>query len=117
MDFDHAIAAHTKWKRKIRAQLADRPRSLSPDEISLDHKCTLGSWIYGNGTTYRLRPEYVKLKYEHTRLHLVAADLVRRSNTGESVAAELAPCASSEFSASSTAVIMAMVAMKKALSD
>jgi hypothetical protein len=57
----------------------------------------------------------VKLKYEHG-FHLVAAELVKRAHAGESIDAEMAPCTSSEFSASSSAVIMAIVTMKKSLS-
>ena len=58
----------------------------------------------------------MKLKYEHARFHLVAAELVKRAHAGESIDAEMAPCTSSEFSASSSAVIMAIVTMKKSLS-
>jgi hypothetical protein len=117
MEFDDAIAAHTQWKHKIRRSLAKDPTSLNPADVSVDHNCSLGMWIYGEGANYRGLPEYVKLKYEHARFHLVTAELVKRAHAGESIDAEMAPCASSEFSASSSAVIMAIVTMKKSLSN
>jgi hypothetical protein len=61
-------------------------------------------------------PEYTKLKYEHARFHLVAAELVKKANAGESVSAEMEPCCNSQFSTSSSAIVIAIMAMKKRLS-
>jgi|CZKR01.1.fsa_nt_gi hypothetical protein len=117
MDFDEAVAAHSKWKRRMRRSLAKHDGELNPAEVALDHKCVLGEWIYGEGASYCSLAEYAKLKYEHDRFHKVAAELIQRANSGESIDAELAPCSNSEFSTSSSAVIIAIVAMKKWLSD
>lgn len=113
MDFDEAVATHTKWKRKLRQDLAKHDGSLRPAEVSLDHKCVLGRWIYGEGVTYSSLPEYTRLKYEHARFHMVAAELVKKAMAGESTDAETAPCSSSEFSTSSAAIVIAIMAMKK----
>lgn len=115
MDFDEAVCTHSKWKRKLRHCLANHDCSLSPTDVSLDDKCVLGQWIYSEGATYSSLPEYTKLKYEHTRFHMVAAELVRKANAGDSVDAEMEPCANSEFSTSSAAIVMALMAMKKRL--
>jgi hypothetical protein len=56
MEFDDAIAAHTRWKYKISRSLAKDPASLSPADVSLDHNCSLGAWIYGEGANYRRLP-------------------------------------------------------------
>jgi hypothetical protein len=116
MDFDHAVAIHSKWKLKMRRSLAKHDGSLSPAEVSLDQECVLGQWIYGEGASYASLPEYTRLKYEHARFHLVAAGLVKKANSGESIDAEMAPCSNSEFSTSSSAVVIAIMAMKKRLS-
>ena len=115
MDFDQAVGAHTKWKRKLRHYVNKHDRSLLPADVSLDHKCVLGLWIYGEGATYSSLPEYTKLKYEHARFHAVAAEMVKKANSGESVSAEIAPCSSSAFSTASAAIVMAIIAMKKRL--
>jgi methyl-accepting chemotaxis protein len=117
MDFDEAVGTHSKWKRKLRHVLAKRDGSLHPSEISLDHKCVLGQWIYGEGAIYSSLPEYTRLKYEHSRFHLVAAELVKKANSGEFVGAEMTPCANTEFSTASSAVVIAIMAMKKRLSE
>jgi methyl-accepting chemotaxis protein len=116
MDFDAAIATHSKWKRKLRDSLAKHDGSLSPTGVSIDHKCELGLWIYSEGASYLELPEYLNLKYVHTRFHRVAAELVTKANSGESIDAEMEPCSSSEFSTASSAVVMALMAMKKRLS-
>jgi hypothetical protein len=116
MDFDEAIGIHSKFKRKLRRYLEQQDSTLHPDEVALDHNCFLGSWIYGGGARYASLPEFRKLKYEHTRFHVVAADLVRKANSGESVSEQAAPCANSEFSLASSAVVIAILAIKKRLS-
>jgi methyl-accepting chemotaxis protein len=115
MDFDEAIDTHSKWKRRLRQCLAKHDGSLNPSEVSLDHKCAMGEWIYGEGAKYSSLPEYTRLKYEHSRFHLAAAEVVKRASSGESVRAEMAPCSNSEFSTASSAVVMAIMAIKKRL--
>ena len=115
MDFDEAVATHSKWKRKLREHIRHNS-SLNPVEVALDDACELGRWIYGEGAKYSSLPEYVKLKYEHARFHQVASDLVRKANAGDSIAEELAPCSNSEFSTASSAIIMALMSMKKRVS-
>ena len=94
MDFDEAVASHSQWKRKLREDLAKQDGSLRPVEVALDHKCALGQWIYGEGSSYSALPEFTKLKYDHARFHEVAADLVNKANCGESIEQDLAPCSS-----------------------
>jgi len=113
MDFDEAVASHTQWKRKLREELAKQDGSLRPVEVALDHKCPLGQWIYGEGSSCSALPEYTKLKYEHARFHTVAADLVSKANRGDSIEQDLAPCSSTEFSNASSAVVIAIMSMKK----
>jgi hypothetical protein len=117
MDFNEAIDTHSKWKRKLRRSLEQRDISLHPDEVSLDGNCFLGRWIYGEGACHSSLPEYKKLKFEHARFHVVASELVRKANSGDSVSEQTAPCANSEFSMSSSAVVIAILAIKKRLSD
>ncbi len=117
MDFDQAVGTHSRWKRRLRRYLAKQDGSLHPAEVSLDYKCELGQWIYGEGARYSSFPEYTKLKYEHARFHGVAAELVRKANSGELIAAEAEPCSSSDFSTSSSAVVIAIMAMKYRASE
>jgi Chemoreceptor zinc-binding domain len=113
MDFDEAIALHSKWKHNLRTYLAKRDGTLNPADVAFDDRCTLGRWIYSDGAAYSALPEYVRLKYQHARLHILAAEMVRKANAGESVASQADPCAGSEFSIASSAVVIALAEMKK----
>jgi hypothetical protein len=117
MDFDDAVSAHSNWKRELRCFLAKGNCSLRPADVSVDHKCALGQWIYGEGARYRSFPEFTKLKYEHARFHMLAAEVVRRANAGTLIDAELEPCSNSEFSISSSAIVIAIIALKKRLAS
>lgn len=117
MDFDEVVGTHSKWKRKLRHYVAKHDGSLRPADVSLDHKCVLGQWIYGEGAKYSSLPEYARLKYEHARFHSIAAEVVKKANSGESVSAEMAPCSNSAFSTASAAIVIAIMAMKKRLSE
>jgi len=117
MDLDEAVSAHSNWKRELRVYVAKGDRSLRPSDISVDHKCALGQWIYSEGASYQSLPEYTKLKYEHSRFHMIAAEVIRKANSGDAISAELEPCSNSEFSTSSSAVVIAIMALKKRLSS
>ena len=117
MDFDEAVGTHSRWKRKLRRYLAKQDGSLRPAEVSLDNKCELGQWIYGEGALYSSFPECTKLKYEHARFHMAAGELVGRANSGDPIAAEAEPCSSTDFSTSSSGVVIAIMAMKKRVSE
>jgi Chemoreceptor zinc-binding domain len=113
MDFDQAIAAHSTWKSKLRSYLSKPDGSLKPADVSADNKCPLGQWIYTDGPRYSKMPEYANLKSEHARFHKIASDVVRRADSGQSVSEETALGANSEFSKASSAVVVAILAMKR----
>ena len=117
MNFDEAVMAHSRWKRKLRDALAKDGSSLRPNDVSFDHKCELGVWIYGEGANYSGLPEYTRLKYEHARFHAAAAEIIRKANSGEFAIEDIQPCANSEFSSASSAVVIALMSMKKRLSQ
>lgn len=115
MDFDEAISSHAQWKRKLRRYLSKRA-GLLPADISLDHKSELGQGIYGEGARYASLPEFARLKHEHAHFHLAASEIARKANSGEDVAQEVEPCANSEFSIASSAVVIALRALKRRIS-
>jgi hypothetical protein len=113
MDFDHAIAAHSAWKQKLSEYLGKRDGSLKPAEIGLDNRCPLGEWIYSEGAKHAKLAEYATLKKEHAHFHTTAAEVVRHADSGKGVTAETALGPKSEFAKASSAVVMAIMAMKK----
>jgi hypothetical protein len=112
MNFDQAIAAHSAWKQKLADYLAKHDGSLKHAEITLDNKCLLGQWIYGEGSQYSNLAEYSALKAEHARFHKAASEVVRKADSGHAVSEETALGAKSDFLAASSAVVMAIMHIK-----
>lgn len=113
MDFDQAVVAHGAWKNKLVEYLKKHDGSLKPAELTVDNKCPLGQWIHGEGMKYSKLPEFATLSAEHARFHKAVAEVVRHADEGKSINAETALGGKSEFSSASTAVVLAIVSMKK----
>lgn len=113
MDFDQAIAAHGAWKMKLRDYFSKRDGSLNHSVVSSDNKCPLGQWIQGEGSQYLKLPEYSTLKQEHARFHKAAGVVVQKADSGQSIAEDMDLGSRSEFASASSAVVMAIMAMKK----
>ncbi len=113
MNFDDAVAAHSEWKRKLNSYVRNPDHSLKASEVNADDRCVLGKWLKGEGQQYSAAPEYAKLTKEHTRFHKAAGDLVNRVDRGQDVSAELVLGGGSEFGRASSAVVLAIIDMKK----
>lgn len=113
MDFDQCVIAHSAWKNKLAHYLSKRDGSLKPGELTADNKCPSGQWIHGEGAKYSNLSEYATLKTEHARFHKAVADVVRHADAGQSVNAETSLGGKSEFATASSAVVVAIMNMKK----
>ena len=113
MDFDQAIAAHSSWKAKLHGYLSQHDGSLKSAEVAADNKCPLGKWIHGEGLQHSKLPEYSTLTKEHARFHTAAADIVRKADSGQAINEDAVMGSRSEFTTASSAVVLAILAMKK----
>lgn len=113
MSFDDAVICHSEWKRKLYNYGMNPDHSLTRDEVAANDRCKLGKWIRGEGRQYSVYPEFAKLTAEHTRFHKAAAEIVGRADRGEDVKGEFAVGVGSEFSLASSAVVLALMAMKR----
>jgi|ERR1700691_2834418 methyl-accepting chemotaxis protein len=113
MTFDDAVNSHSEWKKKLYAYVSNPDGSTNVDEVGSNNKCKLGKWIRGDGRKYSGFPEFAKLIVEHTRFHKAAADIVSRADRGQDVSFEFGLGVGSEFSLASSAVVLAIMDMKK----
>jgi Chemoreceptor zinc-binding domain len=112
MNFDDAVRAHSEWKIKLTDYIKHPDHSLKASEVSVDNRCSLGQWIYGDGEKYSTLPEFSKLKNEHQRFHKAAAAVITKADSGKDQTAEIALGSKSEYSAASSSVVSAIMAMK-----
>lgn len=113
MNFDEAIQAHSAWKMKLSNYLRKPDGSLKPAEVSLDNKCALGQWIYGEGAKFAGIPEYTTLKAEHARFHKAAAAVISKADSGQSTSEDTALGSKSDFAQASSAVVAAIMAIRR----
>jgi hypothetical protein len=113
MSFDDAVVSHSEWKRKLYDYGMNPDHSLTSAEVAANDRCKLGKWIRGEGRRYSGYPEFAKLIAEHTCFHKAAAEIVSRADSGEDVRGEFALGVGSEFSLSSSAVVLALMDMKR----
>ncbi len=81
MDFDGAILAHTRWKRRLQASMNGGER-LDPAVVHSTNQCDLGKWLHGEGSA-RSDADFEKLVRSHAAFHEAAAAVVERINRGQ----------------------------------
>ncbi len=113
MDLDSAIVAHSSWKNKLKTYLEKKDGSLKASEVQSDQNCPLGQWIYGEGQKIGSDPTFRELKKQHTKFHTVAEGLVRKVDSGQSVAQDLEVGSKSEFLACTATVVNLLAKLKK----
>lgn len=115
MNFDEAVAAHIKWKARLRANLDGAGEALDPATIARDDACDLGKWIHGDGSRYKALAEHQALHAVHARFHKCAAEIVTKNAQGMNAEAESLMASGGDFSRTSTETISAIMAMQRAV--
>lgn len=116
MNFDEAVAAHVKWKTRLRMFINGGTEKLDSAVVSKDNACDLGKWIYGEATRYKSNPSYDVLRTEHANFHRCAAAVVKKMESGDKAGAETL-LETGEFSTASNRTVSAILQMKKAVSS
>jgi hypothetical protein len=113
MNFDDAAKAHVNWKIKLRGYLAKPDKSLDPMKVAMDNQCDLGKWLHGEGVKFSSHATYKQLVAEHAKFHKAASDVIRRADSGQKIAEEVALGSKSEFAATSERVIQLIMTCSK----
>lgn len=112
MNFDEAIRAHSDWKMKLQRYLSNPDGSINPSELAKDNACSLGSWLYGEGSKYKTVEGFNDLVMAHKKFHKEAADIVLRKQRGEDVKSDIALGGSSPFAQASSNVVSILMKFK-----
>ena len=103
LDFEGAITAHGKWKKRLLDYVAGGGEQLDPAVVGRDDQCALGCWIHGDGQAMRGNAQYTELKMEHAGFHRCAAEVIRTHLAGNTAVAR--DQIAGEFSSRSRKVI------------
>ncbi len=112
MNFDDAIAAHIKWKVRLK-QFIDgaSAEQLKSGTVCEDNLCDLGKWIYGEGAVFNTRPHYQDLVTKHANFHRCAAEVVKKVEDNDKIGANV--LLSGQFSMASKETVIAIMELKK----
>ncbi len=111
MDFDDAILAHTRWKRRLQQSMGGGER-LDPAMVRRDDLCDLGKWLQGDGAAFATEPEYTTLVQAHASFHRAAAAVVERISRGETDEGGKLIGMHSDYAEHSGAVVKAITAIR-----
>jgi hypothetical protein len=90
LDFQAAVAAHQKWKTRLRDCIdGTSQETLDPRIVCQDSQCALGKWINGQGgVRFATSPNFAKLKATHAEFHICASEVLISVYTGKKTLAE-----------------------------
>jgi hypothetical protein len=112
---DSALHTHQLWKNKLQ-DAVKAGAALDVDTIRRDDCCQLGQWLYSDGrAVYGHTPEFSKLLATHESFHVVASIVANIINGKDYAQARSMLEGSSQFSAASTDVALAILQLKAAV--
>ncbi|MDP1900191.1 MAG: methyl-accepting chemotaxis protein [Rubrivivax sp.] len=80
VDLNTAIAAHVRWKSKLRSA-ALRGSQLDAEQVARDDCCPLGQWLHGGGRRqWGTRPAFTDLVDKHAHFHRQVGGVVKLVN-------------------------------------
>ena len=84
LDFYSAIAAHQRWKNRLKDVVRGQSQeALDPAVVGRCDACALGQWLATQEGDLRIAPELMtRLKEEHAQFHKLAAEVIRFSDQG-----------------------------------
>lgn len=90
LDFQAAVAAHQKWKTRLRSCIdGTSEETLDPRIVCQDNQCVLGKWINGQGgERFATSPIFAKMKATHAEFHICASEVLVSVYAGKKTLAE-----------------------------
>jgi methyl-accepting chemotaxis protein len=113
MDLTQASQAHSEWKVKLRMAITKKEQ-LDATTISQDNCCALGKWLHGDAKSkYSSLASYRDCVGKHANFHREAASVARTINAKDYAKAEAMLGGGTPYAATSSAVISAILGLKK----
>ncbi len=116
-EITNAVAAHGKWKVRLKEAIATGKIDTAVETIRANDQCPFGKWLHGPTLTAadKHSEHYKTVMDLHTRFHKAAAEVAALATAGKKAEAEAKLSIDSEFSKISATLTTAMVAWQKSL--
>lgn len=109
-----AIAAHGKWKTRLKSAIGQGTSEFSPATVRLDNACDFGKWLRSAGPEARKSEHFHHAVALHAEFHKAAADVLALALAGKKDEAEAKLDLGGEFAHLSAELTREMSAWLKA---
>ena len=110
-----AIAAHAKWKFRLREAIEAGTSEWTVNDVQTDNRCEFGIWLQALPAEDRKSEHWKTVRQLHAEFHQQAAEVLRLALAGRREEAEAAIAQGSRFAKTTTKLTITMTAWRKAL--
>jgi len=116
-EIEKAIRSHEQWKAKLSASIENGTVSADAFDVGKDNICDFGRWLYGSTIPEDARhdPNYISVKFIHSKFHKCAEKIVYLLSEGRKVEAGALMASDGEYTKISEQLTATMVAWKKSV--
>ncbi len=112
---DHAIAAHAKWKFRLREAIKTGKSEWTVETVGPDDRCEFGQWLNALLLSDRMSKDWRDAKTLHAQFHRAAADVLKSALAGHKAEADASMAPGGEFADVSTRLVRSLIDWKKRL--
>jgi len=113
MDLDQAITKHAEWKIKFRSAIS-KQETMDASTIAKDNCCELGKWLHGEAKAkFGKLQSYAQCVSKHAEFHTQASKVAQAINAKQYTEAEKMISNGTPYFQASSAVGVAIIALKK----
>ena len=110
---DHAIAAHAKWKFRLREAIKTGQSEWTVDTVRPDDLCEFGHWLDALPLSARMSNDWREAKALHAQFHGAAAEVLRSALAGHKAEADAAMAPGGAYADVSTKLVRVLTDWKK----
>jgi hypothetical protein len=114
-NLDHAIAAHAKWKFRLREAIKAGQSEWSVATVRPDDRCEFGQWLNALPLPDRMSTDWREAKALHAEFHGAAAEVLGSALAGRKAEADTAMAPGGDFADVSARLVRILTGWKKRL--
>ena len=112
---NNAIAAHGRWKARLRQVIEAGKSEWKADSVRPDNLCEFGKWLNSCSSAEKATERWTKIRALHAEFHQEAARILALALAGRKSEAEAAIALGSHFSKTSADLTLALVQWRDSL--
>lgn len=107
-EIEAGLAAHAKWKRRLREAVNTRLSEFDPKTVSSDGACEFGKWLDSLPESDRRSEDYKQVRQLHSEFHKKAGEILQMALSGQTDKASAQLEFDGEYGQASGRLVLAM---------